>query len=734
MHSDARFFPGSGTTAELYAKQKAFEREWNALLTRVDSRLVNTSTEICVEIERYIHEVYLKFKCGTLNTPLGQIHTALLLGAVSTSDHMAFFNNLKSCLLQKCGRVAIVDCSIKSFTVNDIFGSIVQQCGFSLLNPASSTDARSVKSARGLSFAASVCKPKRLDRPKADARKSRRQIRLSNYMVKMSEANSHTGPLVVVIPAIESVSASVLREFVQITSTRARECRGLPIFFVFGLTSTEDLVLESHCDARTLSCLITKRFRMRPSSVFLDAVFAELFYVPGFRASRPIILHLIDKIHNCLDYSIKNLLDRYKLAVLKHYLTLPHPQLLAPLDEADRFIFSISDSELARLLGTYRSLCPLAACMEEDQDAHGSPTRQKLSDSLLKHWLIQLILPFVIKWVLVLFRDLHCHPTICDIARLYCDWTVGQLITEEVVRRFKTLPPTRVLSSIEASVGSITASLGILNVAARQRGVTSPADEIMKRERIALAGVSGSGFLLDDPRWMPCLQQAISALTDLKNAICDWRYRFAAALESQTTDKVANGQCGSKTESVTLELTKRLTLLELREKLLGSRSLSRPSAASSVWKQTLEEFEQWIFAVLSPNDSDALSLVPAPHSLPFCEVFYGPTGRRVHRALSNPECLIPKTNGSQSLGSDLCIVYKIYMEGGSLINVHDWLIAFEAIVEPSPGRTDANPSQLIQSRFLRAVADLEHMGLVRRTGRRLDHAQKLPLMGLNFLL
>ncbi|KAL5102858.1 Origin recognition complex subunit 3 [Taenia crassiceps] len=192
-------------------------------------------------------------------------------------------------------------------------------------------------------------------------------------------------------------------------------------------------------------------------------------------------------------------------------------------------------------------------------------------------------------------------------------------------------------------------------------------------------------------------------------------------VESQTTDKVANGQCGSKTESVTLELTKRLTLLELREKLLGSRSLSRPSAASSVWKQTLEEFEQWIFAVLSPNDSDALSLVPAPHSLPFCEVFYGPTGEAVmrltrnydppligsvHRALSNPECLIPKTNGSQSLGSDLCIVYKIYMEGGSLINVHDWLIAFEAIVEPSPGRTDANPSQLIQSRFLRAVADL----------------------------
>lgn len=40
----------------------------------------------------------------------------------------------------------------------------------------------------------------------------------------------------------------------------------------------------------------------------------------------------------------------------------------------------------------------------------------------------------------------------------------------------------------------------------------------------------------------------------------------------------------------------------------------------------------------------------------------------------------------------------------------------------------------VRARFLRAVADLEQMGLVRRTGRRQDHAQKLPLMGLNFVL
>ncbi|KAL5965867.1 Origin recognition complex subunit 3 [Taenia solium] len=711
---DAHFFPSSDTTSEVHIKQKAFERDWNAFLARVDSCLVNTSAETCAEIERYIHEVYLKFNCSTSITPLGQIHTALLLGAVNTSDHMAFFNNLKVYLLRKCDRVAIIDCSIKPLTANHIFVSIHQQCGFSLLNslPHRSTDARLAKSLR--------------------------------------ETKSHTGPLVVLIPAIENVPANVLREFVQITSTRVRECRGLSIFFVFGLTSTEDLVLESHCDAQTLSCLVTKRFRVRPPSVFLDAVFTELFFVPGFRASQPIIRYLIDKIHNCLDYSVKNLLGRYKLAILKHYLTLPHPQLLAPLDEADKFIFSISDSELARLLNTYRSLRPLVAHTEKDQGAHGVLTRQRLSDSLLKHWLIQLILPFVIKWVLALFQDLHRHPTTGNMARLYCDWTVGRLTSEEIVRRFKALPPTRVLNSVEASVGSITASLAILNVGARQRGVTPPVDRMMRRERAILKGVSGSGFLLDDPRWVPCFQQAISVLTELKNAVCDWRHRFAAALESQTAAEMAHTKSGSKAESATLELTKRLTLLELREKLISSRSLSTSSSTSSMWKQTLEEFEQWLFVVLSPDDGDSRSLVPAPHNLPFYEVFYGPAEeaeimrltrnfdppltKSVHHTLCNSNDFFPKMNGLQSFVADQCIVYKIYTESGTFINVHDWLIAFEAIVEPSSGRTDANPSQLIQSRFLRAVADLEQMGLVRRTGRRTDHAQKLPLMGLNFML
>nr|CDS23631.1 dna repair and recombination protein rad54 [Echinococcus granulosus] len=373
------------------------------------------------------------------------------------------------------------------------------------------------------------------------------------------QVKCHSVPLVVVIPAMENVPSNVLREFVWITSVRVKERRGPPIFFVFGITSTEDLVLESHCDAATLSCLTVKRFRMRRSSVFLDAVFTEV-------------------------------------AVLKHYLTLPHPQLLAPLEEAEKFLSSISDAELLRFLGTYPSLLSLPVNMEVDQSTH------------------------------------------CVIAGLYCDWIAGRLIGEGIVRRFRALPPTRVLSSIETSVGSITASLSVLQMGARQRRASPPPDKTMRGERSTLGGVSGGEFPLNDPRWLPCLPQAICVLTELRNAVCKWRGRFAAALESQMAARTAASQCSStKAECATLELSKRLTLLELRGKLLRSRSSSAASSTSSLWKQTMEEFEQWLFAVLSPDSDNSLSLrgggqtkrqrlatrraVTNPHSIEHCSSF-----------------------------------------------------------------------------------------------------------------
>uniref|UniRef100_A0A0R3XA72 Origin recognition complex subunit 3 n=1 Tax=Hydatigena taeniaeformis TaxID=6205 RepID=A0A0R3XA72_HYDTA len=174
---------------------------------------------------------------------------------------------------------------------------------------------------------------------------------------------------------------------------------------------------------------------------------------------------------------------------------------------------------------------------------------------------------------------------------------------------------------------------------------------------------------------------------------------------------------------------------------------SKPSSTlpiSSLWKQTLEEFGKWLFEVLSPDNDSSRNLVPAPYNLPFYEVFYGPTQeaeimaltrnlnppliKSIQDALCNTDCFFPIADHFDSTVLDLCVAYKIYRESSSLINVYDWLIAFDAILEPSSAPADTGPSRLIRSRFLRALLDLEQMGLVRRTKRRRDHAQKMPVM------
>ena len=91
------------------------------------------------------------------------------------------------------------------------------------------------------------------------------------------DPKSHAGPLVVIIPTIERIPGDVLRDLIQIAALYVKKDRhSLPISFIFGLSSTEDLGLEAQCDASSLVNLSIKRFQMQPPSAFLNIVFTEV--------------------------------------------------------------------------------------------------------------------------------------------------------------------------------------------------------------------------------------------------------------------------------------------------------------------------------------------------------------------------------------------------------------------------------------------------------------------------
>ncbi|KAF9972558.1 Origin recognition complex subunit 3 [Actinomortierella ambigua] len=168
-------------------------------------------------------------------------------------------------------------------------------------------------------------------------------------------------------------------------------------------------------------------------------------------------------------------------------------------------------------------------------------------------------------------------------------------------------------------------------------------------------------------------------------------------------------------------------------------------------------------------------------TLPFHEIFYYSQYRlqqkafipqpraSIQTALGYPEqylnCTCCSKSGSDSQSQaglvlhthpDTCILYKLYVECGRMINMYDWYSAFSAILERG-NKTDADEEgsgeqqkkkrrritvgsagrkgkkseqqpldqEQIQARFICAVAEMQFMGFIKPTSRKTDHVMRL---------
>ncbi|KAG0237232.1 Origin recognition complex subunit 3 [Actinomortierella wolfii] len=167
---------------------------------------------------------------------------------------------------------------------------------------------------------------------------------------------------------------------------------------------------------------------------------------------------------------------------------------------------------------------------------------------------------------------------------------------------------------------------------------------------------------------------------------------------------------------------------------------------------------------------------------PFHEIFYYSQYRlqqkafmpqpraSIQTALGHPEqylnCLCCTKSGADGQSQeglvlhthpDTCILYKLYVECGRMINMYDWFTAFSAILERGNDQhdedgdeeTEAAPNkrkrrkttakdkksseqqrqpldrEQIQARFICAVAELQFMGFIKPTSRKTDHVMRL---------
>ncbi|XP_049674156.1 origin recognition complex subunit 3 isoform X3 [Accipiter gentilis] len=112
----------------------------------------------------------------------------------------------------------------------------------------------------------------------------------------------------------------------------------------------------------------------------------------------------------------------------------------------------------------------------------------------------------------------------------------------------------------------------------------------------------------------------------------------------------------------------------------------------------------------------------------------------LHTALNNPYCYLKNQalkSGGGSISNkapDICIVYKLHLECGRLINLVDWLEAFSTVVMAAEGPNADAPSSdqvddIIHARFIRAVSELELLGFIKPSKQKTDHVARLTWGG-----
>jgi origin recognition complex subunit 3 len=179
------------------------------------------------------------------------------------------------------------------------------------------------------------------------------------------------------------------------------------------------------------------------------------------------------------------------------------------------------------------------------------------------------------------------------------------------------------------------------------------------------------------------------------------------------------------------------------QKVHLSKQKSQLSVDDSMYTDILREFSNHLELYLNTTLID-------PQDLPFHEIFlydlksphrevFTPRPRHaIERALTSPhdyldcDCCAPENGGDggdeeatlSSTQPAAAMLYQLYLESGSLINISDLWQAFQAV---TGGEKDESE---LMALFQRGLAELRYLGLVKSTRKRADHVAKVAWRGL----
>ncbi|KAM6406997.1 origin recognition complex subunit 3 isoform 4-T4 [Pluvialis apricaria] len=499
-------------------------------------------------------------------------------------------------------------------------------------------------------------------------------------------------PVVVIFKDMESFTTKVLQDFIVISSQHIHE---LPLVLIFGI-ATSPMIMHSLLPHSVSSLLCIELFQSLSSKEHLSTIIDKLLLTTRFPFKLgEKVLQVLINIFLYHDFSVQNFIKGFQLCIVEHFYSQPLSVLCCQLVDAKKRVNSLSHNqcENVRRLPSFRRYV--------ERQVSEKQVALLTTDSYLKE-IIQKLL-----------EDLHVyHENYISVLRCLHVFT-SSLPKYPLGKQIRELH----CACLENQVWETEEYESSLQLAR----MLNKSDLVTMLQQCVEIFVSSPGKEFD------------KTVEKLKEFLTQFQKLEAEAFQEQDVSVSPQKELQKKTDLYHLQKT----LLELKE--------SRRS-------KKLTKFEMLRFEVVDYIDSLVRNyLVPADHKT-LHEIAYFNTASvlrehlnaapriALHTALNNPYWYLKnqalKSDGGSisNKAPDICIVYKLHLECGRLINLVDWLEAFSTVVMAVDGpNADAAPSDqvddIIHARFIRAVSELELLGFIKPSKQKTDHVARLTWGG-----
>ncbi|XP_063040175.1 origin recognition complex subunit 3 [Engraulis encrasicolus] len=501
-------------------------------------------------------------------------------------------------------------------------------------------------------------------------------------------------PIVVIFKDLEAFSPRVLQDFIVICS---RYVQKLPLMFVFGI-ATSPSTIQHMLPHSVSSLLCIELFQSLSCTQHLATVIDKLVLNPDFPFKLTgKVLQVLVSIFLYHDFSVRNFIKGFQLALVEHFHSQPLSVFCCSKREALARAQTLSHEDVEKV----RQLPSFMRYVESQE-----PQKQVellTNDQCVKE-VCQSLLKGLRKYHKNYYPILRCLHTLTSSLPKY---PLGKQIRELHI------------SCLERNVWETEEydnAMQLLKMLAK--------DELVAVLQKCVVILSSSQS-----------KKMKAAHEQLQNYLAKFDQLDSLSAEELMQDAAASPEKDLQKKTDLYQLQK--TLLEMKE----TRRTKKKTPFEVLRNQILEFVDSLVKLYLVPPETQPLSEV----------CYYGASGvlRRhlnatprtsIQTALSNPYCYLQnedlKTDGSavSNAAPDICIVYKLHLECGRLINLFDWLEAYSTVVSAGEGKDPESSDygkvdELKHARFIQAVSELEFLGFVKSTKQKADHVARLTWGG-----